>query len=69
MCLNCGCDMPNDNMGNVNNLTWDMVKRANEVNGMEITDTVNSIKKTMDLALKTDAAKVNENPDDKQSQI
>lgn len=30
MCLNCGCGMPYDDMGDANNITYDDIKKAVE---------------------------------------
>jgi hypothetical protein len=36
MCLNCGCDQPNERHGNDANITADDVRRAGEANGQDL---------------------------------
>lgn len=33
MCYNCGCGMPEDDMGNPDNITEDKIKKAAEASG------------------------------------
>ena len=36
MCLNCGCNQPNERHGNDANITADDVRRAGEANGQDL---------------------------------
>ena len=36
MCLNCGCNQPNERHGNDANITADDVRRAGEANGQDV---------------------------------
>jgi len=36
MCLNCGCDQPNERHGNDANITADDVRRAGEANAQDL---------------------------------
>ena len=36
MCLNCGCNQPNERHGNDANITTDDVRRAGEANGQDL---------------------------------
>ncbi len=36
MCLNCGCNQPNERHGNNANITADDVRRAGEANGQDL---------------------------------
>lgn len=44
MCLNCGCGMPDDDMGNPDNITAETVKKAAKASGMSVRDTVGNLK-------------------------
>lgn len=36
MCYNCGCGMPNDDMGNPQNITEETFKKAAEASGQTV---------------------------------
>lgn len=38
MCYNCGCGMPDDNMGNPDNITEESIKTAAEASGQTVED-------------------------------
>lgn len=38
MCYNCGCGMPNDDMGNANNITEETIKKAADASGQTVED-------------------------------
>ena len=38
MCYNCGCGMPDDDMGNPDNITEKDIKKAAEASGQTIED-------------------------------
>jgi hypothetical protein len=40
MCLNCGCNQPNERHGNDANITAEDVRRAGEANGQDLATTV-----------------------------
>ncbi len=49
MCLNCGCMRAHDDMGRPDvNITYETVKAAAEANGRSITETVETIMKTVE---------------------
>jgi hypothetical protein len=49
MCLNCGCMRPHDDMGRPDvNLTYETVKRAAEANAQSISETVDTIARTIE---------------------
>ncbi len=47
MCLNCGCGMPEDDMGNPDNITMETLKRAAKASGMSVKDTVDNVKASL----------------------
>lgn len=49
MCLNCGCNMPDDDMGNPDNLTMEDVKKAAKASGMSVKDTINNLKASLQM--------------------
>lgn len=49
MCLNCGCGMPDDDMGNPDNLTTKNLKKAAKASGMSIKDTINNLKAGLEM--------------------
>ncbi len=47
MCLNCGCMRAHDDMGKPDvNITYEVVKRAADANGMSVDDTLAMIART-----------------------
>ena len=38
MCYNCGCGMPDDDMGNPDNITEETIKKAAEASGQKVED-------------------------------
>ena len=38
MCYNCGCGMPDDDMGNPDNITEEDIKKAAEASGQTMED-------------------------------
>ena len=52
MCLNCGCQQYNDNLGNPKNLVWKQVEEAAKANGMSLADTVKELTNGMQAMLK-----------------
>lgn len=38
VCYNCGCGMPDDNMGNQDNITVETIKKAAEASGQTVED-------------------------------
>ncbi len=42
MCYNCGCGMPNDDMGNQDNITEETIKKAAKASGQSIEEAKNN---------------------------
>ena len=49
MCLNCGCNMPDDDMGNPDNLTMENLQKAAKASNMSLKDTVNNTKAALSM--------------------
>lgn len=47
MCLNCGCNQPNERHGNDANITADDVRRAGEANGQDFATTVANLRSAL----------------------
>lgn len=47
MCLNCGCGMPHDDMGNPQNITVKTLAKAAKASGMNGKDTLEALKKSL----------------------
>lgn len=49
MCLNCGCGIPEDSMGDKRNitLTHEQLKQAGEGNGMTVNQTIDQMIETL----------------------
>lgn len=47
MCLNCGCGMPDDDMGNPDNITTETLRKAAKASNMTLKDTVENIKASL----------------------
>ncbi|MGZ8585965.1 MAG: hypothetical protein ACXWXQ_10055 [Actinomycetota bacterium] len=43
MCLSCGCDQPNDDHGDADQVTFDELKRAADANGISVEQAANNI--------------------------
>jgi hypothetical protein len=43
MCLNCGCGQPNETHGKPENITLDDVRRAGEVNGQSVEESLRNM--------------------------
>ncbi len=43
MCLNCGCNQPNERHGNEANITLDDVRRAGEANGQSVEESLRNM--------------------------
>lgn len=51
MCYNCGCGMPDDDMGNLKNITNKTIDEVSEINGMSKKNTLEEIKKAVEKEL------------------
>ncbi len=51
MCMNCGCAMPDDDMGNEKNITNKTIDELAEINGMGRKQTLEEIKKSIEKEL------------------
>lgn len=47
MCLNCGCGMPKDDMGNADNITMETLRKAAKASNMNVKDTVDNVKASL----------------------
>lgn len=47
MCLNCGCGMPEDDMGNPDNITMQTLRKAAKASNMTLKDTVENTKSSL----------------------
>ncbi len=49
MCLNCGCGLPEDDMGDKRNITMthEQIKQASEANGMTPNQTIDQMSETL----------------------
>ena len=47
MCLNCGCNQPNERHGNDANITADDVRRAGEANGQDLATSVANMRSAL----------------------
>jgi len=48
MCLNCGCGVPRDDMGNKDNVTLETLAKAAIASDMSAQDTIEEMKKALD---------------------
>jgi len=48
MCLNCGCEMPNDDMGDPANITLSVLAKAAVASKMNGKDTIAEMKKSLE---------------------
>lgn len=48
MCMNCGCEMPNDDMGNPKNITLTTIAQAAVASKMNGKDTIAEMKKSLE---------------------
>lgn len=48
MCLNCGCGMPDDDMGNSDNLTLTDLAKAARASDMNAADTLANLRQALD---------------------
>lgn len=55
MCLNCGCDMPDERHGDTANIVTEDLKRASAANGQDLATTVGNLRRSLDT-LKTRTA-------------
>jgi hypothetical protein len=46
MCMNCGCNLPDDRHGNDANITMDDLRRAGEANGQDLDTTMANMERT-----------------------
>ncbi len=46
MCMNCGCNQPDDRHGNPDNITREDLERAAQANGQSLDQTVQNIERT-----------------------
>ncbi len=46
MCMNCGCNQPDDRHGNPDNITREDLERAAQANGQSFEQTVQNIERT-----------------------
>jgi hypothetical protein len=46
MCMNCGCNQPDDRHGNPDNITREDLERAGRANGQSLDETVGNIQRT-----------------------
>ena len=46
MCMNCGCNEPNERHGNDANITLDDLQQAGRANGQDVDTTIGNIEKT-----------------------
>lgn len=51
MCYNCGCGMPDDDMGDPKNITNKTIDELSEINGMSRKKTLEEIKKSVEKEL------------------
>ena len=51
MCMNCGCEMPDDDMGNPKNITNKTIDELSEIYGMTRKKTLEEIKKAVEKEL------------------
>lgn len=56
MCYNCGCGVPNDNMGNPDNITEEDIQKAATASGT----TVKEAKKNMLEMLQKEVGQINQ---------
>ena len=48
MCRNCGCEQPNERLGNDANITADDVRRAGEANGQDLATSAANMRSALD---------------------
>lgn len=61
MCLNCGCGMPDDDMGNQDNITLTDLAKAAIASKMSAQDTLKAIKDSLgQISVEELAKKINE---------
>lgn len=61
MCLNCGCGMPDDDMGNQDNITLTDLAKAAIASKMSAQDTLRAIKDALgQISVEELAKKINE---------
>lgn len=46
MCMNCGCNQPDERHGNPDNITREDLERAGQTNGQSFDETVRNIERT-----------------------
>lgn len=51
MCMNCGCNMPDDKHGNESNISLDDLRRAGQANGQEVDEVISNIEQTYQSAV------------------
>lgn len=56
MCLNCGCGAPEDRHGDEANITSDDLRKAAEVNGQTLDDTVRNLRSSLDQVEQANSA-------------
>jgi len=51
MCMNCGCGMPDDDMGDPKNITNQTIDEVSKINGMSRKKTLVEMKKAIEKEL------------------
>lgn len=56
MCMDCGCMMPHDRMGDERNITWEDIEAAAEANDITPDEAMDNIMRTYEVVKQERAA-------------